>query len=139
MAFRVQGNLAVQENVNRNVYRKKIKTQTVVNRKNTISAPEKLIYLVAIITCVVIAGFVILKNAQIYETNTKMWQTSSELQQLEKDNKNLKLEVRMMEDPKRLIEYAETSNFALTDEANVLQISPTKNNSEISKDIVFID
>ncbi|NDI33673.1 cell division protein FtsL [Chengkuizengella sediminis] len=137
MAFRVQGNLAVKENVNRNVYRKK--TQITVNRKKTISAPEKLLYLVAIIMCVVIAGFVIFKNAQIYESNTKMQQISIDIQKMEKENKNLKLEVRKMEDPKRLIEYAESLNFALTDEANVLQISPTTNNSETTEDIAFKD
>ncbi|NBI29415.1 cell division protein FtsL [Chengkuizengella marina] len=137
MAFRVQGNLAMKENVNRNVYRKK--TQTIVNRKKAISAPEKLLYLVSIIMCVVIAGFVIFKNAQIYETNTKMQQISIEIQQLEKENKNLKLEVRKMEDPKRLIEYAESLNFVLTDEANVLQISPTTNHSETTEDIAYID
>ncbi|MFS1513478.1 cell division protein FtsL [Chengkuizengella sp. SCS-71B] len=137
MAFRVQGNLAVQEDVNRNVYRKK--TQTTVNRKKAISAPEKLLYLVSIIMCVVIAGFVIFKNAQIYETNTKIQQISFDIQQLEKENKNLKLEVRKMEDPKRLIEYAESFNFALTDEANVLQISPTTNKSGTNEDIAFID
>ncbi|MDP5273149.1 cell division protein FtsL [Chengkuizengella axinellae] len=138
MAFGVHGNLAVkQEDVSRNVYRKK--TQTVVSKKKTISAPEKLLYLIAIIFCVVIAGFVILKNAQIYEVNTQMQQISLEIQKLEKENKNLKLEVRKMEDPKRLIEYAESQNFVLTEETNVLQISPTPNQSEEDQNIAYTE
>lgn len=124
MSRMIQGNLAVKEiHREEKVIPKKSRT---VTRKAVIPAGEKLLYLCAIIFCVVVAGAVIFKYAQIYEINTKIHELESEMQMLHKENQTLKLEVRKMQEPKRLLEEGKKLGFAPSEEDVVSLISPVR-------------
>lgn len=115
-----QGNLAVKETSRpQTVYRESRKT---VKRKKTIPTKEKFLYLFAIVICVVVAGLVILRYAQIYEVNAKLQQIENEIKRLEAENSTMQLQVNMASDPKRLIDKAKMLGLRPSNEQEISEI-----------------
>lgn|SRR5690625_3718596 len=83
----------------------------VVKSKATISAKEKLLYLFMIVLCVAISSVIVYKYAQIYEMNTNIQRAERQLTEVERQNETLKLEVRKLMEPTRLIEMGKTMGF----------------------------
>lgn len=118
-----QGNLAVKEKRRQSesqaVYQE---TRRVVKRRKSIPTKEKLLYLFAIVICVVMAGFVIFRYAQIYEINAKIQQIENEIKSIENENDTLQLEAYKLSDPKRLIEKAKLLGLRPSQEEEVNEI-----------------
>lgn len=131
----MQGNLAVKDvHAGEEVVGVK---QRKVKRKAIIPAKEKLLYLFTIIFCVFVAGSVIFKYAQIYEINTKIHELEAELQLLHKENESLKLEVRKLLEPKRLLEEGRKLGFVPSEEEVVSLISKVHMESEEKSSIAI--
>jgi cell division protein FtsL len=115
-----QGNLAVSERKKPQVTYKE--TKRIVHRKKPIPTQEKLLYLFTIIVCVLVAGLVIFRYAQIYEVNAKLQQMEQDIQKLEGENSTLRLEVNLLQDPKRLIEKAKQLGLHSSNEDEISEI-----------------
>src|SRR5690554_4936967 len=100
----MHGNLAVDDRNDRNHRVHTKESRRTVTRKHSIPAGEKLLYLFTIIMCVVVAGTIIFRYAQIYEVNSKIQHIEKEIAKLEMENKELMLSVRKLQEPKRLNE-----------------------------------
>jgi cell division protein FtsL len=116
----MHGNLAVaKEHKPKAKYIEKTK---VVRRRAAIPAQEKLLYLFVIVLCVIIAGSVIWKYAQIYDLQTKIQQIEREMERLEKENQSLKLEVNRLKEPKRLIELGKALGLQPVESESIREI-----------------
>jgi cell division protein FtsL len=115
-----EGNLAISQKKKPQVTYKE--TRRVVRRKKTIPTQEKLLYLFTIIVCVIVAGLVIFRYAEIYEVNAKLQQMEQQIQSLKGENSTLELEVNLLQDPKRLIDKAKQLGLHSSIEEDISEI-----------------
>ncbi len=118
----MHGNLAVSPSQNQRVSMRRERSRVIV-RKLAIPAKEKLLYLFVIVLCVVIAGAIIYNYAQIYEINTKIQQVEKEIETIDRENRTLMLSVRMLQDPKKLVEMGESLGFYVPNEESITQVT----------------
>ena len=130
----IHGNLAVEERVSRPAPRENKK---VVYRKKTIPTQEKLLYLFTIAICVLVAGVIIWRYAQIYEVNTKIQQIEQQITQLENENKMLKLEVYKLQDPKRLIEAGKQLGLVPASEGEISEVPSEEKTVPLNGKLAF--
>jgi cell division protein FtsL len=117
----IHGNLALEE---RNQKKVKIReSRKVVYRKKSIPTQEKLLYLFTVAVCVLVAGVIIFRYAQIYEVNTKIQKIEQEIKLLQDENETLKLEVYKLQDPKRLIEAGKALGLKEPGEEEISEIA----------------
>lgn len=95
-----QGNLAVKPE--RTVEPKR----RVVVRKKTMPVQEKVLYMFTILVCVIVAGAIIWRYAQIYDMNLKLEKLSRDIEQLRQENRQLTIKVEELKDPGRIREMA---------------------------------
>lgn len=115
-----EGNLAISQKKKPQVTYKE--TRRIVKRKKAIPTQEKLLYLFTIIVCVLVAGLVIFRYAQIYEVNAKIQQMEQQIGQLESENGTLELEVNLLQNPKRLIDKAKQLGLHSSIEEDISEI-----------------
>lgn len=120
MASYIQGNLAIDEK--RKQKEKVIERKRVIYRRKSLPTQEKLLYLFTMVLCVIVAGVIIWRYAQIYEVNTKIQQIENEIHILENENKQLKLEVNKLQDPKRMIEAAKQLGLRPSGEGEIKEV-----------------
>jgi len=115
-----QGNLAVERKEELGTaYRE---TKKIVRRRKPIPVREKLLYLFMVVVCVLVAGLVIWRYAQIYEVNAKLHQMEKEIRMIENENGALELEVNRLSNPERLIERAKQLGLRPSDEGEISEI-----------------
>ena len=120
MALYYEGNLAVSHKKKpQAAYAEK---KRVVRRKRPIPTQEKLLYLFTIIVCVIMAGLVLFRYAQVYEVNARLQQMDQQIQQLESENSTLELQVNLLQDPKRLIDKAKQLGLHSSVEEDINEI-----------------
>jgi cell division protein FtsL len=102
------GNLALRpERVQEERVQPKQTTQkSKVTRRRSIPIGEKLLYMFTIAVVVIIAGFVIFRNAQIYQINGEIQAKNKTYQQTSEQMKELQREVERLSDPKLIVEKA---------------------------------
>lgn len=131
MSAYINGNLAIEPKPP-----KKEKAQEhkkVVVKRRTIPVQEKLLYLFTVIVCVLVAGVIIWRYAQIYDLNTRMQKIESEIQTLQIENNKLKLEITKYQDPKKLLDQAKQLGLVPNDELNqVTRSVPNANNDSLA-------
>jgi cell division protein FtsL len=101
------------------------KKQRVTYRKRAMPMQEKMLYLMTVILCVVAAGAIIWRFAQIYEMNNRIAQIEREIKVLQVENNKLKLEIGKQSSPERLQEAAHSLGLVPNDKS-VNQIVQTK-------------
>lgn len=124
MASYVHGNLAVEE---RQIPAQRVKikeTRKVVYRTSRLPVQEKLLYLFTVLVCVIVAGIVIWRYAQIYQINTRIHNVEKQIVQLEAENSALKEKISKMSDPDQL--RNDIQKFGLTDinDRNLVRVPP---------------
>lgn len=135
LAAYIHGNLAVEE---RTGNKKKIKeTRRIVYRKKQIPTQEKLLYLFTIVVCVLVAGVIIWRYAQIYEVNTNIQRIEQEIKMLQDENASLKLEVHKLQDPERLIQKGEALGLKRTTEEEINEIVPVSDEPKLNTKLVY--
>jgi cell division protein FtsL len=102
------GNLALRpERVQEERVQPKQTTQkSKVTRRRSIPIGEKLLYMFTIAVVVIIAGFVIFRNAQIYQINGEIQAKNKTYQQTSELMKELQREVERLSVPKLIVEKA---------------------------------
>jgi cell division protein FtsL len=112
----INGNLAIEQKPPK---KQKVQEQKkVVVKRRTIPVQEKLLYLFTVIVCVLVAGAIIWRYAQIYELNTKMQQIESQIKALQIENNKLKLEITKYQDPKKLLDQAKQLGLVPNEDLN---------------------
>ncbi|WP_135546855.1 cell division protein FtsL [Paenibacillus cymbidii] len=129
MAAYMHGSLAVEERrmVESAVQQKQKQQQQqrTVRRKRVMPVQEKLIYLFTVFLCVIVAGVIIWRYAQIYEMNAKIEQIQQTIKQLEAENSTLKQMVNKINDPEKLKNDAQKSGLSQVGEGQTV-IVPDK-------------
>ncbi|OGX68227.1 MAG: cell division protein FtsL [Paenibacillus sp. RIFOXYA1_FULL_44_5] len=105
MSAYIHGNLAVErKEIQRAPAREKMR---MVVHRSSLTVKEKLFYLFIIVMCVAVSGTIIWRYSQIYQMNTNIQHIKRQIQTLETDNIDLKLQVSQLKDPKRMLAEAE--------------------------------
>lgn len=94
------------------------KSETVVRRRQ-IPIGEKLLYLLTVAVCALVAGMIIFQYAQIYQTNRHIQEMNRSYEQLTSQSKELQREVEKLSDPKKIIDEAKKLGY--------IQLDPKKN------------
>ncbi|MGG4035347.1 septum formation initiator family protein [Paenibacillus cisolokensis] len=120
------GNLALQPKrkpEDRAVVREKKK---IVVKRKSLPVQEKLLYLFTVTVCVIVAGVIIFRYAQIYKMNWEIKQLTNQYQELAVETKELRKQVEMLADPERIREQALAQGMVEADQAGI----PVKPDSE---------
>ncbi|GAA3403934.1 cell division protein FtsL [Paenibacillus hodogayensis] len=114
MSAYINGNLAIEQKPPK---KPKVQEQKkVVAKRRSIPVQEKLLYLFTVIVCVLVAGVIIWRYAQIYEMNTRMQKIESQIKTLQIENNKLKLEITKYQDPKKLLDQAKQLGLVPNDD-----------------------
>jgi cell division protein FtsL len=119
----VHGNLALEEKVNREQSFRVKETIRKVYRKKAIPVQEKLLYLFTVVLCVIVAGTIVWRYAQIYEMNTEIHTIETQIKQLQAENDILKQQWNKANDPARLRSEAEKMNLSQINPDNVSHVT----------------
>ena len=106
MAY-MHGNLAVQpQKRQQRLASAQTKTRVVVRRKS-LPVQEKLLYLFTVVMCVVVAGVIIFRYAQIYQMNLQIKQLTEKYETLSVQQKELQRKYETLSDPGMIKRKAE--------------------------------
>jgi cell division protein FtsL len=120
VAAYMHGNLAIEE---RQSQKPKIKeTRRVVTRPRALPMQEKLLYLFTVCICVVVAGVIIWRYAQIYDMNNKIQIIESNIQKLEAENSSLKHQIDKMNKPDQMMSDAKELGLGPSEEGQTVRI-----------------
>jgi len=75
-------------------------------RRKTIPVQEKLLYLFTVVMCVIVAGVIIFRYAQIYQMNLEIKQMTTQQEEMSVQIKELQKKVEMLSDPSTIREKA---------------------------------
>ncbi|GKU78359.1 cell division protein FtsL [Paenibacillus sp. L3-i20] len=106
MAY-VNGNLALQPK--RKPQQKQVirETKRTLVKRKSLPVQEKLLYLFTVLICVVVAGIIIFRYAQIYDMNLQIKKMNAEYHAMNIEVEDLKKQVEMLGDPERIRKMAE--------------------------------
>jgi cell division protein FtsL len=122
MAAYIRGNLAVEERQSP-AERVKIKeTRKVVYRTSRLPMQEKLLYLFTVLVCVLVAGIVIWRYAQIYQMNTRIHDVEKKITQMEVENNALKEKLSKMMNPELFMKEAAQAGFVPITDADFVRV-----------------
>ncbi|CAM4509138.1 cell division protein FtsL [Paenibacillus endophyticus] len=118
MAY-VNGNLALQPKRKQNQQPAIKETKRLVKTRKSLPVQEKLLYLFTVLMCVVVAGVIIFRYAQIYDMNLDIKKLNSEYQTMNVEMEDLKKQVEMLSDPERIRELAESQGMVSATEGGI--------------------
>lgn len=122
MAAYIRGNLAVEERESRprNVQMKE--TRKVVYRTSRLPVQEKLLYLFAVLICVLVAGTVLWRYAQMYQMNNEIRKEEKTISQLEAQNDAMKEKLSKMMNPDLMNKEAVQAGLIPITDANFVRV-----------------
>ncbi|MFC5651691.1 FtsL-like putative cell division protein [Paenibacillus solisilvae] len=116
MAY-VNGNLALQPKRKPDQKQKNFReTRKVVVKRKSIPVQEKLLYMFTILVCVIVAGVIIMRYAQIYQMDLEIKNLTKQQAQMETDMVELKKQVALNSSPEKIKEKAAQMGFAAPDD-----------------------
>ncbi|KRE35164.1 cell division initiation protein [Paenibacillus sp. Soil522] len=110
MAY-VNGNLALQPKRKQDQQTVIKETKRLVKTRKSLPVQEKLLYMFTVLMCVVVAGVIIFRYAQIYDMNLQIKKLNSDYQTMNIEMEDLKKQVEMLSDPERIRKLAETQGM----------------------------
>jgi cell division protein FtsL len=105
MAY-MHGNLAMQPQKRTEQKRSTEESTKTAVRRRTIPVQEKLLYLFTVVMCVIVAGVIINRYAQIYQMNLEIKQMTTQYEEMNVQIKELQKKVEMLSDPSTIREKA---------------------------------
>lgn len=126
MAY-VNGNLALQpkRKTSPNQQPQFRETKKVVVRRKSLPVQEKLLYMFTILVCVVVAGVIIFRYAQIYQMELQIKQLSKQHDELVVQMADLKAQYEKANDPEKIKKFAE-DNLKWTANSDSIKVSPVE-------------
>ncbi|BBH21229.1 hypothetical protein Back11_25740 [Paenibacillus baekrokdamisoli] len=111
MAY-VNGNLALQPKRKPEQQKQAFReTRTVVVKRKTLPMQEKLLYMFTILVCVLVAGVIIFRYAQIYQMDLQIKQLTKQQAQMQFDMVELKKQVALKSNPDYIKKAAEGDGY----------------------------
>ncbi|ANY69957.1 cell division initiation protein [Paenibacillus sp. BIHB 4019] len=110
MAY-TNGNLALQPKKKPEQKPAIKQNKRVVVKRKTITMQEKLLYLFTVIACVLVAGVIIFRYAEIYKMSVEIKHVTSEYEAVNVELKELKKQVEMLSDPEFIRKMAESQGM----------------------------
>jgi cell division protein FtsL len=136
VASYIHGSLAVEEKSRKGQRVIVRETKKVVQRQRAIPVQEKLLYLFTVAVCVMVAGIVIWRYAQIYEINNNIHNIEVQLKQLEAENSTLKQMINKANNPDQLKKDGEKNGLTSINDKQVSQVPnrtvPGNNNDKLA-------
>ncbi|MFS0727601.1 cell division protein FtsL [Paenibacillus sp. 1P07SE] len=128
MAY-MHGNLALQpkkrpEEEQQHSYKE---TRHVVVRRKSLPVQEKLLYLLTILVCVMVAGVIIYRYAEIYQTNMQVQQLTAQYETLNVEIKEMQRKVEQLGNPEIIRQKALDAGMVRSDQRISLQLGETTN------------
>jgi len=137
----IQGNLALDPKTKPKVRIKE--TTKVVYRSKALPVQEKMLYLFTVVLCVIVAGVIIWRYAQIYEMNANILKMQKEISQIQAENSALKQEVEKLQSAETLKQKAAELGLGPADEEPAKQgassTTSSKNKTAAANDKVAIN
>jgi cell division protein FtsL len=133
-----QGNLALkQESV---MHKQTRQTTRTVQTTKTLPKKEKMLYLISLAVCGLIASLVILNNAAVYQTNLDLQQKKQAIKELNQANAILQVQIRSLQEPKRLQEMGKMLGYTTqgADQTQLVQsgsVQVTGQNSSVAVNV----
>ncbi|OBZ16674.1 cell division protein FtsL [Bacillus sp. FJAT-26390] len=127
MAY-VNGNLALQPKRKQDQQTVIKETKRLVKTRKSLPVQEKLLYMFTVLMCVVVAGVIIFRYAQIYDMNLDIKKLNSDYQTMNIEMEDLKKQVEMLSDPERIRKLAESQGMVSSLEGG---ITVTTNDKEL--------
>lgn len=118
MAY-VNGNLALQPKRKQDQQTVIKETKRLVKTRKSLPVQEKLLYMFTVLMCVVVAGVIIFRYAQIYDMNLQIKKLNSEYQTMNIEMEDLKKQVEMLSDPERIRKLAENQGMVSSLEGGI--------------------
>ncbi|GGD71069.1 cell division protein FtsL [Paenibacillus nasutitermitis] len=115
MAY-VNGNLALQPKHKPDPKQSFRETKKIQVKRKSIPVQEKLLYLFTIILCVIVAGVIIFRYAQIYEMNKQIKDMTRSYSAMEVEMKELKKQVETLKNPESIQDQAK--KLGMVDDPN---------------------
>ncbi|WP_241675059.1 cell division protein FtsL [Paenibacillus luteus] len=107
----MNGNLALQPKRKQDQQPVIKETKRLVKTRKSLPVQEKLLYMFTVLMCVVVAGVIIFRYAQIYDMNVEIKQLNSQYQTMNIEMEDLKKQVEMLSDPERIRKLAESQGM----------------------------
>ncbi|OMF21048.1 cell division protein FtsL [Paenibacillus sp. FSL H8-0548] len=118
MAY-INGNLALQPKRKQDQQTVIKETKRLVKTRKSIPVQEKLLYMFTVLMCVVVAGVIILRYAQIYDMSIDIKKLNNEYQTMNIEMEDLKKQVEMLSDPERIRKLAESQGMVSVIEGGI--------------------
>jgi cell division protein FtsL len=115
----VNGNLAMQPKRKQDQQPAIKETKRLVKTRKSIPVQEKLLYMFTVLMCVVVAGVIIFRYAQIYDMNLEIKKLNNNYQTMNIEMQDLKKQVEMLSDPERIRELAEKQGMVSSIEGGI--------------------
>ncbi|WP_246096317.1 cell division protein FtsL [Paenibacillus sinopodophylli] len=115
----MNGNLALQPKRKQDQQPAIKETKRLVKTRKSLPVQEKLLYMFTVLMCVVVAGVIIFRYAQIYDMNLDIKKLNSEYQTLNVEMEDLKKQVEMLNDPERIRKLAESQGMVSSTEGGI--------------------
>ncbi|WP_238404438.1 cell division protein FtsL [Paenibacillus paridis] len=107
----MNGNLALQPKRKQDQQPVIKETKRLVKTRKSLPVQEKLLYMFTVLMCVVVAGVIIFRYAQIYDMNLEIKQLNTQYQSMNIELEDLKKQVETLSDPERIRKLAETQGM----------------------------
>ncbi|WP_231637628.1 MULTISPECIES: cell division protein FtsL [Bacillales] len=124
----MNGNLALQPKRKQDQQTVIKETKRLVKTRKSLPVQEKLLYMFTVLMCVVVAGVIIFRYAQIYDMNLDIKKLNSDYQTMNIEMEDLKKQVEMLSDPERIRKLAESQGMVSSLEGG---ITVTTNDKEL--------
>ncbi|WP_364144448.1 cell division protein FtsL [Paenibacillus sp. LPE1-1-1.1] len=115
----MNGNLAMQPKRKQDQQPAIKETKRLVKTRKSIPVQEKLLYMFTVLMCVVVAGVIIFRYAQIYDMNLEIKKLNNNYQTMNIEMQDLKKQVEMLSDPERIRELAEKQGMVSSIEGGI--------------------
>ncbi|WP_317618321.1 cell division protein FtsL [Paenibacillus sp. PL91] len=115
----MNGNLALQPKRKQDQQTVIKETKRLVKSRKSLPVQEKLLYMFTVLMCVVVAGVIIFRYAQIYDMNLDIKNLKSESQTMNIEMEDLKKQVEMLSDPERIRKIAESQGMVSSIEGGI--------------------
>ncbi|MBP3964238.1 cell division initiation protein [Paenibacillus lignilyticus] len=123
MAY-VNGNLALQPKRKPEQRPQFRETKKVVIKRKSLPVQEKLLYMFTILVCVIVAGVVIFRYAQIYQMELQIKQLTKQHEQLTEQVAFLTSEFEKARDPKNIRDLAEKYGYTYPeDDSSLIKVN----------------
>ncbi|QHW30384.1 cell division initiation protein [Paenibacillus rhizovicinus] len=134
MAY-INGNLAMQPKRKPEQKPSYRETKKIVTKRKSIPMQEKLLYLFTILVCVVVAGVIIFRYAQIYQMEQQISTLTAKQARLEEQIADLTSQREVANDPATIKKKAEELDMVMGDEKNKVTVPASADKTPVaSKD-----